>query len=192
MNTQYRDPIIADMRKDMKIQHVLKAYPNVHFVDALPQDRQPGTLYDSWLHENMIQVGRAMAHLSLGTFHYDEVLSKQAQGHVITHAYVANMDARLVQRWRYPISYNGRMTEYLGWNVRYIKNTGAGFDLDQLEDHPMVPTMHRVAANNRKYPAKYGASKVMSWTAVPKYAVIAAALKGAEVFIEGPELVGLA
>ena len=182
MNSQYRDPIIADLRQVMLVQDVLKQYANVHFVKELTLTLPPGSLAVGWLHENMIQTGRAMAALAIGTWSCFPIKDPAVQGLTLIHNYVQEMDARLVQRWRYPVEWKGKVTEYLGWNVRYIKEG----DITRLEQHPMIASMHRVAANNRKYPAKWGPSRLMSWQATPKYAVIAGALAGREVFVECP------
>lgn len=180
MTVQYRDPIIADMRQDMLIKDVLKQYPNIHLVDKLPTITPPVSLAVGWLHENMVQFGRAAAALAVGTWHCASVNEGTVTGNLLIHNYMGEMDARLVRRWRYPITYKDKTTEYLGWNVHYVK----GGDLTRLEQHPMIGTMHNVAANNRKYPARWGDSRVMSWQATPKYAVIAAALAGRDVFVE--------
>lgn len=177
----YREPALAELRGSMKILDTLKNFPNAKFVPSseFPSQDQRGMVRVPWLHENMIQVGRAVAHLACNTWSYDEDRSRGHQANVISHNYV--LTARLIQRWKYPVTYKGEVTEYLGWNVKYLDKM-----TEQLTQHPMVSNLHHVAANNRKYPAKFGPSRVMSWEAVPKYVIIAAVLKGATVLFEAP------
>lgn len=187
----YRDPVIAELRPHMKVLHTLVKFPNIKFVPAeqFPKTEQAGAMYVPWLYENFIQLGRMFAHLQVGDWALN--LDKSINGMMLENNYVHA--SRFVMRWTYEVKWHDKRTnldrvnQHRGWNVFYPKDVNGSWEVldpKDMQQHPMISMMHGTAANNRAYPARWGASKVMSWCATPKYALIGAALSGKPMVIE--------